>query len=154
MEGAAALTSSPLPLPPTRSSLLGAWRLVSWTTAAGEPFGPHPTGQLQYTADGQMSALLSARHRGAWATSALEGTAEERLAAFDSFRAYSGRFAEDTDAATGAAVVRHHVEVCNFPGRVGTTLSRYVELSDGGRTLTLRPVGAASADVLVWRRVS
>ena len=81
----------------------------------------------------------------------LDGTPEEKLEAFDTFRAYCGSYAV-MQSFDGQLIVRHAVETCNFPNRVGTVLARTATFSHDGATLTLRPVGTTTGEVLEWRK--
>ncbi len=107
--------------------LVGAWRLVSWTSTAdgqtNHPYGP----------DGRMSVFLSRANRTAFARAeAKAGSAEEKVAAFDSCFAYAGTFT----VAEGRVV--HRLEQCTFPNWTGTEQVRFFSL-DGDRLALVTP---------------
>jgi hypothetical protein len=147
----AATTSKPAAAAP--SSVVGAWRLVSFEAGSGDKaiprFGAHPTGYLLYTASGRMSAVLSATHRPALeppqsVDAPARGDCEHAVA---DFLAYAGRY-----EIRGNHVL-HHVEVSVFTNLVGTTLERQFTLE--GDTLTIRtlpPEIWGTANTLVWKR--
>ena len=95
------------------------------------PFGEHAQGTLIYTADGWMSAQLTARDRPSLATDDVAaGPDAKRAAAYSSYLAHRGRYrAED-------GVVIHEVQMSLFPNWVGTQPVRLCELA--GATLVLR----------------
>jgi hypothetical protein len=83
----------------TRTQLLGAWSLESYTEAdvqSGEvsyPMGRNPEGLILYTSDGYMSAQLSSDGRDRFRNQdPYGGSSEEYIAAGCSYIAYSGRF--------------------------------------------------------------
>ncbi len=138
--------------------LVGTWRLVSWESVAEDgsvdyPFGEWAEGILVYTADGSMVTTIGRAGRSPVSGGdMLSGPVEERIAAFETFIAYSGRFALD-----GNDVV-HTVAMSLFPNWAGTQQRRHVELSADGRRLTLvaDPFlvrGRVSSHTLVWQRL-
>jgi hypothetical protein len=83
----------------TRTQLLGAWSLESYTEAdvqSGEvsyPMGRNPEGLILYTSDGYMSAQLGSDGRDRFRNQdPYGGSSEEYIAAGRSYIAYSGRF--------------------------------------------------------------
>lgn len=148
---------------PSRSDLVGSWRLASFTQressggAPLHPYGSQPLGRLLYARSGHMGVQIqrAAAERPHWASGALaEGSAAELVAAAASFRAYSGTW-RLVPQPGGGARVEHRVETSLFPNRQGTALVRVASLSADGRTLTLTPVqptpGMAEEE-LVWTR--
>jgi|GEM_PF-136778 len=144
-------------LTPTRDTLLGAWKLESFTaTIAGadqvvHPMGPEPRGQLIYGLDGAMSVNLSVADRGSFQSpDPLAATPEERMAAYSQFFTYCGRYRY------GRGVVYHDVELCSFPNWQGATVVRSVSLTpDGTLVLSTPPFqldGNLSVQELRWRR--
>lgn len=141
-----------------RDRLLGAWELRSWESVGDDgvvdyPMGMDPEGVVVYTPDGTMMTTLGRRGRHPISGGdMLAGPDDQRLAAFSSFIAYSGRFRlEGTD-------VLHHVQMSLFPNWVGTEQRRHVAMSADGRDLTLSSDpfllrGRSSRQVLVWRRI-
>jgi hypothetical protein len=104
--------------------VVGAWRFVGarLTTENGEVNDTPPdyAGYLIYTADGHVAYLRMKAQLPAFAAGNLEqGTAEEKLAAYDNFVAYCGSY----ELREGNTLV-HHVELSSFPNVVGTELVR------------------------------
>ncbi len=131
--------------------LMGAWTLVSsinYRNETGKPtFGEPPMGQIQYTADGRMSAFLmdpdwAARHE------------NDKVAdSFTEFFSYAGTWQRDGDQ------VRHQIRFASVPSRVGTEFTRTIEVIDDN---TIRLVtapetsksGAIYVTKLTWKRVA
>lgn len=141
--------------PTVREDLIGTWRLVRWENIiAGELYdsvlGPRPQGQIIYTADGYMSAILSSAGRVPLGAATLhQATTEERAAAAAGYLSYGGTW-ELTDE-----VAVHHCTLSLFPNWVGTDLIRQVEWEDGRLVLVAtvnRPDGATAVNKLVWER--
>lgn len=141
-----------------RERLVGAWRLVTWESIGDDgsvthPMGADPQGVVVYTPDGTMMTTIGRRDRAPiGGGDMLDGPAEERLAAFGSFIAYTSRFRIE-----GSDVI-HAVEMSLFPNWVGTEQRRHVELSaDGdGLVLSADPFllrGRISRHRLSWRRI-
>lgn len=131
------------------ADLLGTWTLVSCINQRGDThvatFGEPPAGQLQYTADGRMSAFLMDP---AWAA------AGNPIAdGFTEFFSYGGIWHRDGDRVT------HDILFSSQPTRVGTSFVRRIvtvdddtielvtepEVSKSGRTYVTR---------LLWKRVA
>ena len=133
--------------PPSAQDLQGIWTLVRWEITYDDgrpttyPFGPDATGLIQYTHDGGMAAC-----------SAPEA---ERLAAFESFFQYAGRY--EVRQHEGRAQVVHHVSHALNPNFVGSDQIRNMDFAADG-TLTLSasdPVPGTTTlrhHRLIWRR--
>jgi hypothetical protein len=122
--------------------LLGTWSLISCINYRDDEvtyaYGDPPAGQIQYTADGRMSAFLMDP---AWAE---RGNSEAD--GFTEFFAYAGTWQRD------GANVTHHVLFSSSPKRVGTSFVRRIneidkvtmelvtlpEISKSGRTYVTR----------------
>jgi hypothetical protein len=140
----------------SKSDLVGTWKLLSVTYVMNngqtnkEPYGPHPTGFITYTADDRMMATIAFDGRKPLSVNDfISAPAEERAQAFATFVAYAGRY-----TFTGDKVV-HHVEVASLQNLVNTDQVRLVTLK--GDRLSLRtpssPVGGVSHDAeLVFER--
>ena len=140
--------------------LAGGWRLVRWETtyddgrASTYPFGPDATGIIVYSHDGCMNASISRAGRTPLSSeSARTAPAAERLAAYDSFFSYGGRYRIDGDH------VIHSVTQSQNPGMVGTEQRRLMEFADDG-SLTLSASDTVPASHvkrhhrLIWKRQS
>jgi hypothetical protein len=128
--------------------LIGAWSLISCVNmrdgAATRTFGDPPSGQIQYTADGRMSAFLMDP---AWAARGDQGADS-----FTDFFAYAGRWRRDGDR------VYHDILFSSVPTRVGTSFTRIVNVIDRDR-IELETIpevsrsGRTYVTVLTWQRV-
>jgi hypothetical protein len=124
-------------------------------TSSGEvsyPLGRDSAGLLLYGQDGYMAVSLMRAER-AHLTSGDVWTAssEEKLAAYDSYNSYSGRYEVKHDK------VIHHVELSLFPNWIGGSQERYFEFS--GDSLMLRTPettadGVERVWIATWQRVT
>ena len=139
-------------------ALVGSWRLTSWVAvgedgSSTEPMGADPDGLLIYSIEGLMITTIGRHGRPRISgDDLLGGPPDERLAAAETFIAYSGRYAYD-----GTDVV-HMVEMTLYPNWVGTRQIRHVRISDDGNTLELStdPLaldGRRTVQRLTWLRV-
>lgn len=137
--------------------LVGRWELVSWggLDEQGEPVahgGNHPRGELIYRADGRMAVQISSDHRPVFGSLDLDaGDEEQKVAAYDTYNAYSGRWKVEGDE------VVHMVEIALQPDQAGMIKRRPLTLSEDGDELTLQtqPVridGGEASSFLRWRR--
>jgi hypothetical protein len=132
----------------SQRDLYGAWTLASWMVAEQEheqfqPFWLGVRGQLIYTPDGQMSAILI--HPG-WEST---GIAPDR-----GFRegviAYGGLYT------VASACIQHHIQQTNIRVWIGQTLIRQACLQYGSLILTT-PItqdtqGESAIHRLTWVR--
>jgi hypothetical protein len=134
--------------------LVGTWKLVSAssTTSNGErnetPYGVAPAGFLTYTEAGRMTSVISYGGRKLLSVGA---SAEERAQAFDTFLAYSGRYALSDDK------VIHHVEVSSIQNYVNKDLIRSLKFQNDQIVLITPPTlvnGKIQTIELTWQRVS
>lgn len=142
-----------------RDRLIGAWELVDVIeepvdgSAARRPMGERPLGLILYTPDGYMSAQIMHRDHVVTASAGAHGrTAEDYAREARTYFAYSGPYEVDEANAT----VHHTMEVSLFPGWVGQTQPRLVEL-EGDRLHLSAAAPSPSAGTLVtthihWRR--
>ena len=122
--------------------LLGTWHLVRWDVRYGDgrpsslPYGPDATGLILYTEDGHMSACIARGNRGRLSSDSVRSAPEsERLAAFESYFQYAGRYEICGDA--GHRQVVHTVTQSLNPNFVGTQQVRNMAFARGGQELTL-----------------
>ena len=145
-------------LPTAQASASDSNGAVNWDGAV-DVYGPSPVGFLLYAADGHMSVQMQAApsRRVNWASGDINhGTLEEKAAAVDGFRAYSGTWQLCTSE-TGGTIVEHTVHTSLFPNRVGAVLRRKVFLPEDGKRLVLEPINSSpgmAREVLSWERVS
>ena len=110
--------------------LVGGWDLVDWRIETSHddtpshPFGKDAQGQIMYTADGRMSAVISRTGRSPLSTpSPRQASAEECRAAFTSFFCYAGTWHLDGDT------VVHELRLALNPGMLGTEQRRRASLA-------------------------
>lgn len=142
------------------TDLLGRWHIVSWEQLYADgrvqqPMGEHLDGVIDYSAEGNMTCLISRRERanfvngGQW-----NAPDEDKAAAYNSMLAYGGRYR--LEQADGKTVIVHMVDYSLFPNWKGGEQRREVELrADGSIALLARlEQGTSEARVaqLVWRR--
>ena len=147
---------------PTAQDLHGVWTLVRWEITYDDgrpttyPFGPDATGLIQYTHDGGMAACIARAGRVPLSSASVRSAPEaERLAAFESFFQYAGRY--EVRQHEGRAQVVHHVSHALNPNFVGSDQIRNMDFAaDGTLTLSASDPVPGSATLrhhrLIWRR--
>jgi len=139
----------------TTERLLGGWRLTRWdytvdSTFRGYPMGEDATGQITYTSNGRVSAILSFADRKPLDVDQFhKATVEEQAAAATSYVSYGGSFDVEADR------VIHHVEYSLFPNWIGTDLVRTISWDGDLLVLTSLPetssTGKAVVNRLFWQ---
>ena len=97
-----------------------------------------------------MSVSVMQARRVNFASDGLRAPAEEKLAAFDTYSSYSGRY-----EVRGQKVI-HHVEISLFPNWTGKAQERLFEFSGERLTLTAPPMQIAGVEqnlVAIWQRM-
>ncbi len=140
----------------TREQLLGGWDLLDWRIeATGEdlpahPFGADAQGQIMYTVDGRMSAVISrARRRPLSTPSPRQASAEECRDAFTSFFCYAGTWRLEGDT------VVHHLSLALNPAMLGTEQRREARLTGEQLELSAREVVSRDRERhhrILWQR--
>jgi hypothetical protein len=140
------------------SDLHGTWHLTRWDyTVDGEfrgySMGEDAQGQIIYSPDGHMSAILTQADRPTHEAVAFhQASPEERDRAALSYVSYGGTW----DLAD--EVVTHHVAFALFPNWKDTDLLREVSWEDDRLVLTGLPETSASGRVVVnrlfWERAA
>jgi hypothetical protein len=140
------------------SELVGGWLLERWDYAVdgeprGYPMGEDAVGQILYTSDGRMSAVLSMASRPRLTGDQFhKAPAEEREVAALTYVSYGGTYDVVDD------VVTHHVEFSLFPNWVGTDLVRQISYDGELLVLTGEPetssTGKTVVNRLFWRRAA
>jgi hypothetical protein len=142
--------------------LLGTWHLVRWgiTYADGRaetlPFGADARGMILYASDGWMNACIARAGRTKLSSESVRSAPEaERLAAFESFFQYAGRYALRMSGDQQQVV--HTVTHALNPNFVGTQQVRNVAFSDSGELTLSASDLVPGSDVarhhrLVWSR--
>lgn len=147
---------------PALNPLIGGWNLLRWEIAYEDgrapstPFGADATGILVYAPDGCMNASISrARRKPLSSPSTRTAPVEERLAAFESFFSYGGRYRIESGA-DGQHVV-HSVSQSLNPNFIGSEQRRKMDFAADG-TLTLSAADGAPGSGLqrhhrlIWKR--
>jgi hypothetical protein len=120
-----------------RELIVGTYRVALMEYYAedgevGRPYGDAPLGFAFYSAEGYTSTILSRADRPDFVGGdIMSGTDAEKLAAFATAGAFSGRWELVDDT------ILHHLECTTFPNWVGTTQVRPFEVDE--RSLTLYP---------------
>ncbi len=130
-------------------NLVGAWSLVSSVQSRNgvesRSFGDPPSGQIQYTGDGRMSAFLMDP---AWKEKGENATRQADL-----FFAYAGRWEIMGNE------IHHVIEFSSVPAKIGLVFVRTFRFIDDDKMeLTTAPETSPSGNVyetrLVWKKVS
>ena len=140
--------------------LIGGWLLQSWSiTADGKrsfPYGESASGQLMYTADGYMSAIICNAECPPIPEGSLRKLNDSQKAALvDHSFAYGGRWEMVRDKEQD--IVLHHVEVSQNPNFVGSVQRRHARFEGNQLTLSAEEAlanGSTRLHALVWRRDS
>lgn len=138
------------------ASLLGTWKLKSWTTEVIETkqrlsfFGTAPNGYIHFGSDGRVFAVLTAEDRKAVSTEA------DQIAAFSTLVAYTGRF-----KINGNKLITT-VDVSADPAMVGKDLVRFYKCDEDTLDITTAPFvsdkpshdleGKLLQSYLLWQR--
>ena len=137
--------------------LQGTWTLETWRAVYDSgrviyPMGEDAEGWLLYTAGGYMAAFLARAGRASFTTGeALTADDAEKIAAWDSFFAYSGTYE------VVGSTVRHHIDACQYPNWIGDVQVREMVFEDGRLILKTPPQktgrGTQHSEV-IWRRAA
>ncbi len=131
------------------TDLIGTWTLVTCISQRGETevraFGDPPGGQLQYAADGHMSAFLMDP---AWAAAG-----DPVADSFTQFFAYGGRWRREGDRVT------HDILFASQPTRVGTSFVRRIVPIDADTIELLTEPEVSKSETtyvtrLLWKRAA
>lgn len=148
----------------SNNPLLGSWTLLSWEIdygdgrPAAQPFGAGASGLIVYGCDGFMSASIARADRALLdGASVRQAPAAQRLAAFESYFHYAGRYRL---AGAGATLqVIHEVSQSLNPNFLGSRQVRDVHFdAEGQLTLSASEHVPGSAvprhHRLRWRRAA
>jgi hypothetical protein len=141
-----------------QQAILGTWKLASYiredpaSGAKSDIMGDHPSGYLNYGADGRMMVIIAGSGRkkpaGAVASPA------EAQALITTMLSYAGTYTIDSEAKT----VTHHIDISWDQARTGTDNVRRYELTGNHLTLTTEPstdpaTGQKTVRTLIWERL-
>ena len=147
-----------------RNPLLGTWQLVRWDISYGDgrpatlPYGEAAVGLILYSTDGWMNACIARPDRSRLSSDSVRSAPErERLAAFESYFQYAGRY--EIRGEPGAQQVVHSVTQSLNPNFVGTQQVRDMHFDAEGRlTLsasdTVPGTAVARHHRLMWKRAA
>jgi Lipocalin-like domain len=139
-------------------SIVGTWKVTSYireeipSGAKSDVMGAHPSGYINYGADGRMMVVIVGSDRkkpvGAVATP------EEAEALIRSLIAYAGAYTVDGEAKT----VTHHIDVSWDESRTGESYVRTYKLVGDRLTLTTLPskdpaTGKKTVRTLIFERL-
>jgi hypothetical protein len=141
-----------------QQALQGTWKLVSYvgedvsSGAKSDVMGSHPSGYVNYGADGHMILMIvgSDRKKPAGPTA----TPEESDALIKSMLAYAGTYAIDSNAKT----VTHHIEISWDQTRAGQDHVRKFNVEGNRLTLVTEPSsdpasGKKTVRTVTWEKV-
>jgi hypothetical protein len=135
---------------------IGAWRLLSLEarTSTGDvsyPYGPDAAGYLLYSREGYMSvSVMQARRANFGSPDDLQAPASEKVAAFDTYSSYSGRY-----ELRGEKII-HRVETSLFPNWSGKEQERFFAFFGDRLTLSAPPMRIGGVElnlVAIWQRL-
>ena len=142
----------------TEPSLVGSWRLVSFTTADAngvfkQVWDEHPAGLIVYTADGHMAAQLYDARRPKIGPLSIVTPLSPVQPNYAGLYTYFGTYTNDPAKHT----VVHHVEAAMAPDWIGMAMDReYRFITPDRMELRARndPSGkpAVGASIMVWER--
>ena len=140
------------------NAFVGAWRLLSFEarTSGGEvsyPLGRDAEGLLLYSQEGYVAISVMRGDRANFKSASIweAASSEEKLAAFDSYSSYCGRYEVKQNK------VIHHVELSLFPNWSGVGQERYFEFAGDRLTLRTPPAmvgGVEQTAIAIWQRVN
>jgi len=140
------------------NAFVGAWRLLSFEarTSGGEvsyPLGRDAAGILLYSQEGYVAVSVMRGDRANFKSASIweAASSEEKLAAFDSYSSYCGRYEVKQNK------VIHHVELSLFPNWSGVGQERYFEFAGDQLTLRTPPTmidGVEQTAIAIWQRVN
>ncbi len=159
----AAMLVLPAPVPAQSVSsmqqwFVGTWKLVSYVRedmpsgTKSDVMGAHPSGYINYGADGRMIVIIAGSDRKKPAGPV--ATPEEAKALLTSMLAYAGTYTIDEKAMT----VTHHIDVSWDQTRTGESHLRTYKLDGDRLALTTEPsrdpaTGKQTVRIVTWERV-
>jgi hypothetical protein len=134
-----------------KDDILGSWRLISLVATNKDggkflPFGDSPTGMIMYEPGGYMFYIAMRSERGKFESGdVLGGTAEEKIAAFDSFDAYNGTYEVNLEE----QVIIHTVEASRSPDWSGTKQVRHFRLEGTRLVIETPPIQTRGSEWVI-----
>jgi hypothetical protein len=139
-----------------KDKLVGTWTLISWQQKAPDgttlrQFGPNPKGIAFFDASNRFVITVMRSDRANYAIDNFgqiaQSTAEDNKATAQGSIAYFGTYS----VTEGEQAIAIHIEASSFPNWNDTDQKRFVTIHGDELTLTVRPPGGGSVDVL-WKR--
>ena len=139
----------------TAKDLVGTWTLVSLTLEQdgkkADFYGPNPSGQLTYDADGHFSEILTRSDLPKFASNnRMAGTAEENKSIVEGSLAQFGTYS----VSEADKIITRHIESCTFPNWNG--MDRKSSFSISSDELSITGLSGTSTGTetphLVWKR--
>jgi Lipocalin-like domain len=138
--------------------IVGTWKVVSYVReeipsgGKSDVMGAHPSGYINYGADGRMMVIIVSSDRKKPVGPV--ATPEEAEALIRSLIAYAGAYTVDSEAKT----VTHHIDVSWDESRTGESYVRTYKLDGDRLTLTTRPsndpaTGKKTMRTLIFERL-
>jgi Lipocalin-like domain len=138
--------------------IVGTWKVVSYVReeipsgAKSDVMGAHPSGYINYGAEGRMMVVIVGSDRKKPAGPV--ASAEEAEALIKSLIAYAGAYTVDSEAKT----VTHHIDVSWDESRTGESYVRTYKLDGDRLTLTTLPsndpaTGKKTVRTLIFERL-
>lgn len=142
----------------TENDLIGGWQLQQWSIIQADqtshPYGVNAIGQLMYTADGHMSAIICNPDCPSIPQGSLRKLGvEQRALLLDHSFSYAGRWELVRDMSND--IVVHHVQVSQNPNFIGSEQRRHATLDSDRLTLSAEeamPSGPSRLHQLIWLR--
>jgi len=140
----------------TQNFLVGTWKMVSYEVKFdnGEityPLGQDALGYLNYTEEGYMSVNIMTANRPSFVSEDLtQASVAEKLAAFETFLAYSGKYEILTDK------IIHYAEIASIPNWAGASHERFFQMTGNRLVLSTKPMkreGKLVTYHIGWERV-
>lgn len=141
------------------NQFIGYWELDQWyfhidDTKHPNPFGNNATGNLIYSDQGIMAAVLKKDKRANFKyPSLLKGNSQEKINAVNTYISYMGSFVVKNNT------IIHNVEHSLLPNWENTKLIRKFNFSNHNNTLTLVTPPAKTSthklvvNTLIWKRI-
>lgn len=138
--------------------LLGTWKLISYTRedlssgAKSDVMGAHPSGYINYGADGRMMVIIVGSDRKEPAGPVASPV--EAQALITSMLSYAGTYTIDTAAKT----VTHHIDISWDQARTGADNVRSYKLEGNRLTYTTEPstdpaTGQKTVRTVIWEKL-
>ena len=139
-----------------KEQLVGSWTLVSMTRVIDDTeqpglLGRDPVGQFMFGSDGRMCFNAMRRDRQKFDSPYPGGTSEEKVAAYDSYVGYCGRYEVNDEERS----ILFRVDLGTYPNWTGTTEKRLAEVTGTRLRIMTPPMlvgGKKIVGTVTWER--